>query len=131
MGTERSRGRRLGVGLAVAVMAGSAFVTTASAQDEQPYAGTVLNVSTYSASPEFDFYGTLIPEFEEATGIDVNYVQQPIEAQDTKIPLQLQPKDAELDVFFTGSENIGAYVGYSGVAPLDDFINDPALTPAD
>ena len=126
-----ARSRRLALGLTVALGAASVMTTAVSAQDEQPYAGTVLNVSTYSAVPEFDFYGTIIPEFEEATGIDVNYVQQPVEAQDTKIPLQLSQKDEGLDVFFTGSENIGSYVGISGVAPLDELINDPDLTPAE
>ena len=124
---ERQLGRhggRLALGVTVALVVASTAATGVVAQDK-PYEGVTLNVSTYSASPEFDFYGTLIPEFEEATGIDVNYVQQPIEAQDTKIPLQLQAKDDQLDVFFTGAENIGAYVGYSGVAPLDDLINDP------
>ncbi len=34
-------------------------------------------------------------------------------------------------MFFTGSENIGSYVGISGVEPLNDYINNPALTAAD
>jgi multiple sugar transport system substrate-binding protein len=101
-----------------------------TAQDaEKPYAGVTLNLSTYSAVPEFDFYATLMDEFEAQTGIKVNYVQQPVAAQDQKIPLQLAAKDDQLDVFFTGSENIGSYVGVSGVEPLDKYINDPKLTP--
>ena len=86
----RARGR-LALGATVALVIAATASSAVVAQDERPYEGVTLNVSTYSASPEFDFYGTLIPEFEEATGIDVNYVQQPIEAQDTKIPLQHRP----------------------------------------
>jgi len=67
----------------------SMAVVTASAQGDQPYAGTVLNLSTYSAVPEYDYYATLMPDFEAKTGIKVNYVQQPVAAQDQKIPLQL------------------------------------------
>ncbi|MFN8620101.1 MAG: hypothetical protein U0869_05050 [Chloroflexota bacterium] len=91
--------------MTIALAATSVAAVTTTAED-QPYAGTTINVSTYSSVPEFDFYGTLVPEFEQKTGIKVNYVQQPVAAQDQKIPLQLSAKDSSLDVFFTGSENI-------------------------
>ena len=127
--------RRPAVALSIAgVLAAGAIATapTAFAQDAaKPYEGVTLNLSTYSQVPEFDFYATLMDDFKEKTGITVNYVQQPIAAQDEKIPLQLAAKDPSLDVFFTGSENIGRYLGISGVLALDDFINDPALTPAE
>lgn len=122
--------RRIALGVTFALAATSVAAVTTTAQD-QPYAGTTLNLSTYSSVPEFDFYATLMDEFEAQTGIKVNYVQQPVAAQDQKIPLQLSAGDTSLDVFFTGSENIGSYVGISGVAPLDDFINNPDLTPAE
>jgi multiple sugar transport system substrate-binding protein len=96
----------------------------------QPYAGQTITLETYASVPEFDFYATLMPQFEQQTGIKVNYVQQPVAAQDQKIPLQLTAKDDSLDVFFTGSENIGHYVGISGVEPLDAYISDTAQTPA-
>ena len=97
----------------------------------QPFAGETINVSTYSSVTDFDFYKTILPEFEALTGIKVNYVQQPVAAMDQKIPLQLTAKDTSLDVFFTGSENIGSYIGIDGVEPLDAYIDDPALTPAE
>ncbi|MBX3030602.1 MAG: extracellular solute-binding protein [Chloroflexi bacterium] len=127
--------RRPMVALAtIGVLAASAIAVApaALAQDPaKPYEGVTLNLSTYSAVPEYDYYATLMDEFKELTGITVNYVQQPVAAQDQKIPLQLSAKDPSLDVFFTGSENIGAYLGVSGVAPLDDFINDASVTAAD
>jgi multiple sugar transport system substrate-binding protein len=97
----------------------------------QPFAGETINVSTYSSVTDFDYYATIIPEFEALTGIEVNYVQQPVAAMDQKIPLQLSAKDTSLDVFFTGSENIGSYIGIEGVEPLDAYLNDPAQTAAD
>jgi multiple sugar transport system substrate-binding protein len=97
----------------------------------QPFAGETINVSTYSAVTDFDFYKTILPEFEALTGIKVNYVQQPVAAMDQKIPLQLSAKDTSLDVFFTGSENIGSYIGIDGVEPLDAYLDDPAQTAAD
>jgi multiple sugar transport system substrate-binding protein len=111
-----------------ALFSGSA----AFAQDPaKPYDGTTVTVETYSGVPEFDFYKTLLPAFTEKTGIQVNYIQQPVAAQDQKIPLQLSAKDDSLDVFFTGAENIGSYVGVSGVEPLDAYIANTDLTPAD
>ena len=118
----------------VGVLAAGAIATApaAFAQDAaKPYEGVTLNLSTYSQVPEFDFYKTLMPDFTEKTGINVNYTQQEIAAQDQKIPLQLSAKDPSLDVFFTGSENIGKYLGVSGVEPLDQYINNPDLTPAE
>jgi multiple sugar transport system substrate-binding protein len=98
---------------------------------EKPFEGETINVSTYSSVTDFDFYATIIPEFEALTGITVNYVQQPVAAMDQKIPLQLSAKDTSLDVFFTGSENIGSYIGIEGVEPLDAYLDDPAQTAAD
>ncbi len=112
---------------AAASAAASAEASTAA----QPFAGETITVETYASVPEFDFYKTLVPDFEAKTGIKVNYVQQPVAAMDQKVPLQLSAKDESLDVFFTGSENIGSYIGIDGVEPLDADINDPAQTPAD
>jgi multiple sugar transport system substrate-binding protein len=96
----------------------------------QPFAGETINVTTYAAVTDFDYYKTILPEFETLTGIKVNYQQLPVAGMDQKIPLQLTAKDESLDVFFTGSENIGSYIGIDGVEPLDAYINDPAQTPA-
>ena len=112
---------------APASAAASAEASTAA----QPFAGETITVETYASVPEFDFYKTLVPDFEAKTGIKVNYVQQPVAAMDQKVPLQLSAKDESLDVFFTGSENIGSYIGINGVEPLDAYLDDPAQTPAD
>ncbi len=107
--------------------AGSPSPTTAA----QPFAGETITVETYASVPEFDFYKTLVPDFEAKTGIKVNYVQLPVAGMDQKVPLQLSAKDESLDVFFTGSENIGSYIGIQGVEPLDAYLKDTAQTPAD
>jgi multiple sugar transport system substrate-binding protein len=126
--------RRPAVALSiVGVLAAGAIATApaAFAQDAaKPYEGVTLNLSTYSEMPDMDFYKNLMSDFTEKTGINVNFQQYPISHMDQKVPLQLG-RDASLDVFFTGSENIGRYLGVSGVEPLDAYINDPALTPAE
>ena len=71
-----------------------------------------------------------MPKFTAQTGINVNFVQLPVDTMDQKIPLQLKAKDTGLDVFFTGSEKITAFVGSGGAQPLDSYINDPKQTPA-
>lgn len=110
--------------------------TVASTESTEPpptgnrtYEGVELTLMTYASTTEFDFYATLMDEFTAQTGIEVEYIQQPVAAQDQKIPLLLSTKDPSLDVFFTGSENIGSYLGVSGVLPLDDMISDTELTP--
>jgi ABC-type glycerol-3-phosphate transport system substrate-binding protein len=104
--------------------------SSASASGSKPYAGQSLTVETYTAVPEFDFYKSLLPKFEAQTGIKVNWVEQPVDTQDTKIPLQLKAKDTGLDVFFTGSENITSYIGSNGVQSYDSYLNNPKDTPA-
>jgi multiple sugar transport system substrate-binding protein len=113
-------------GAAPSAVAGSAAPSAAA----QPFAGETINVTTYASVTDFDYYKTILPEFEALTGIKVNYQQLPVAGMDQKIPLQLTAKDESLDVFFTGSENIGSYIGIDGVEPLDAYINDPAQTPA-
>jgi ABC-type glycerol-3-phosphate transport system substrate-binding protein len=97
---------------------------------DKPYAGQTITLETISAVPEFDFYKTLMPQFTSRTGIKVNYVQLPVAGIDQKLPLQLKAKDKGVDVFTTGSENIGSFIGNDGVMPLDDFLNDPKQTPS-
>lgn len=95
----------------------------------KPFEGQTINVTTYASVTDFDYYKTILPEFEALTGIKVNYIQLPVAGMDQKIPLQLSAKDDSLDVFFTGSENIGSYIGIDGIEPLDAYLNDPAQTP--
>ncbi|GGM14011.1 extracellular solute-binding protein [Nakamurella endophytica] len=99
--------------------------------DPKAFAGQTITVETYSTVDEFDFYKTRMGDFTEKTGIKVNFVQLPVAAMDQKIPLQLSAKDKGLDVFFTGSEKITAFVGSGGAEPLDPYIGDPQQTASD
>ena len=124
--TTRSEPRRAGRTPPPATAASRSAASSGS----QPYAGQSLTVETYTAVPEFDFYKSLLPKFEAQTGIHVNWVEQPVDTMDSKIPLQLKAKDTGLDVFFTGSENITSYIGSNGVQPYDSYISNPKDTPA-
>jgi multiple sugar transport system substrate-binding protein len=116
--------------LAACSSSSSSSSSSAGASSSKPYAGQTITLETYSAVPEFNFYKSLMPKFTAQTGINVNFVQLPVDTMDQKIPLQLKAKDTGLDVFFTGSEKITAFVGSGGAQPLDSYINDPAQTPA-
>ena len=108
----------------------AATTAAATAAPNKSHAGETVTLETYASVPEFDFYKTLMPDFEAQTGITVNYIQLPVAGMDQKVPLQLSAKDNSLDVFFTGSENIGSYIGINGVEPLDAYISDTTQTPA-
>ena len=108
----------------------SGFVAPAFGASAQPYKGTTLTLETYSGVPEFDYYKSLMPAFTKETGIKVNFLQLPVATIDQKIPLQLKAKDAGLDVFFTGSEKISAFVGSGGVPDLNPYIKNTKYTPA-
>lgn len=115
--------------LAVSGLLISGFVAPAFGASAQPYKGTTLTLETYSSVPEFDYYKTLMPAFTQETGIKVNFLQLPVDTIDQKIPLQLKAKDAGLDVFFTGSEKISAFVGSGGVPDLNPYIKNTKYTP--
>lgn len=100
------------------------------ASDDKPFEGQTITMEALAAVPEFDFYKTLMPKFTEQTGIKVNYVLLPVSGMNQKVPLQLKAKDKGLDVFATGSENIGSFIGNAGVAPLDTYLNDTKQTPS-
>ncbi len=61
----------------------------------------------------------------------MNWIPLPTETIVEKIPLQMTAKDESLDVWHYGSENLSQYLGLAGVEPLDTYLNDPAMTPAD
>jgi ABC-type glycerol-3-phosphate transport system substrate-binding protein len=96
--------------------------------DPKAFAGQTITLETYSTVDEFDFYKKQMGDFTNKTGIKVNFVQLPVAAMDQKIPLQLSAKDTGLDVFFTGSEKITAFVGSGGAESLDSYVNDPKQT---
>jgi ABC-type glycerol-3-phosphate transport system substrate-binding protein len=108
----------------------SGLVAPAFAAPAQPYKGQTITLQTYSGVPEFDYFKSLMPAFTKKTGIKVNYLQLPVATIDQKIPLQLKAKDSGLDVFFTGSEKISAFVGSGGVPDLNPYINNKSKTAA-
>ena len=103
----------------------------ALAQPYQDYAGTTLVVS-WPALNHFEVAASLIPQFTEETGIEVEVdFTQYLDLKDRQITEISKPGSGDYDVVswvvFTKNE----YVDNGWLAPLAPFLNDPRLTMPD
>ena len=73
-------------------------VSCAFAENAKPYAGVTLNVLGNSSTPS-TFMQEHLAEFEEETGIKVNYEQLTNDQLNTKILVSMAAGGADLDVF--------------------------------
>lgn len=94
----------------------------------QPYAGTTISVLAPDNKP-FQWYGTQIDAFTEATGIKVTYQNLPEATYPDQLTVKLTAKDASFDAFFYNARASHGFEALGGIAPLDDYIGDAALTP--
>ncbi|MEO8542763.1 MAG: extracellular solute-binding protein [Burkholderiaceae bacterium] len=96
----------------------------------QPYKGTTINVSCWSAT-----YPKLIqeylPDFEAQTGIKVNYDLPGFPVFNQRADLELSVKGSSYDVLNLTFIYIARWIGAGWFTPLSQFINDPKHTPAD
>jgi ABC-type glycerol-3-phosphate transport system substrate-binding protein len=119
------------IGLALALAAcGSSGTSANSANSSKPFAGTTITYETLTATPEFDYYKTLMPQFTAKTGINVHFVELPVTSIDQTLQLQLKSKDTGMDVFSYGTEDLPGFVAAGSVAPLDTYLNDSKQTAA-
>jgi len=106
-------------------------VGTAFAQDPgfdwKKYEGTelslILNKHPYSES----LIG-LLPDFEEATGISVNYEILAEEEYFEKLRLELSTGTGQYDVFMTGPMLEWEYASAGWLEPLEPYLEDPEMT---
>jgi len=94
------------------------------------FKGVTLNVSTFSAA-----YPTLLqqwlPEFEELTGATVNYDAPSFPIYNQRVDLELSTGGSAYDVVNVTFIYSSRWINSGWLTPLDDFIADPNLTPAD
>ncbi len=94
----------------------------------QPYRGTTLNFISlnylYSTGLR-----TVLPAFQEQTGIRVNFELLGTLDNLQKQQLELSTGSSAYDVYQIPPFNRPAYHRSEWLAPLDPFLNDPALTP--
>src|SRR5580693_5000535 len=120
-------GAAVGLALGLAACSSSGGSST-PANSSEPFAGTTITYETYTATPEFDYYKTLMPQFTAKTGIKVNFVELPVSSIDQTLQLQLKSRDTGMDVFSYGTEDLPDFVAAGDVAPLDSYINNSADT---
>src|ERR1700733_7594080 len=124
-------GAALGLALTLAACSSSGSSSAAkSGNSAEPYAGQTITYETYTATPEFTYYKTLMPQFTAKTGIKVNFVELPVSSIDQTLALQLKSKDTGLDVFSYGTEDLPDFVGAGDVAPLNSYISNSKETAA-
>ena len=107
------------------------MLTLAVAQPYDDYAGETIVVS-WPALGHFEAAGTLIEQFTEETGIEVELdLTQYLNMKDRQITEISKPNSGDLDVVswvvFTKNE----YVANGWLEPLAPFLNNPRLTKPD
>lgn len=91
-----------------------------------PYKGVSINAA-FLPRPGYDAAIALIPEFEEITGIDVNWETTPYENTHEKEVLDFTGGTANFDVVLIDVVWIGEFAESGWIVPLEQFYNDPAL----
>jgi len=96
------------------------------AKAAEPYKGVSINC-VFLDRPGYRAAIKLIPEFEAATGIDVNWETMPYENSREKQVLDFTGKTGNYDCILIDVVWIGEFAASGWVVPLDRFYNDPAL----
>lgn len=98
--------------------------------DWKAYEGTTLNVM-FSEHTYADAVEAKLSDFEELTGITVNYSSMPESNYYEKLNVELSSHSGTPDVFMTGAYQSWEYATAGSMEPLDDYISDPTLTNPD
>ncbi|MEJ8858522.1 extracellular solute-binding protein [Variovorax robiniae] len=114
-----------------ALGAGALLPGLAAAQGgAKKFDGVTLNVSTFSAA-----YPKLLqqwlPEFEALTGAKVNFDAPSFPVYNQRVDLELSTKGAAYDVVNVTFIYSSRWINSGWLTPLDDYIKNPNLTPAD
>lgn len=109
-------------------------VATVAAQDSEwslaeaaaPYEGVTINAA-FLPRPGYDAAIELTPQFEEITGINVEWEITPYENTREKLVLDFVSDDANFDVVLIDVVWIGEFAANEWVVPFDTFTGDEAL----
>lgn len=94
------------------------------------FQGVTLNVSTFSAAyPKL--LQQYLPEFEALTGAKVNFDAPSFPVYNQRADLELSTKGSAYDVVNVTFIYSSRWINSGWLTPLDDFIKNPNLTPAD
>jgi multiple sugar transport system substrate-binding protein len=96
----------------------------------KPFAGTTINVAAWNA-PFTTWLGDYIPEFEQKTGMKVNYETPAAGVYNQQADLELSTKGSAYDVLNITFVYTSRWIGAGWFTPLTDFLKDPNKTPSD
>ncbi len=89
--------------------------------------GKTVNL-IFAKHPMADSYIKELPSFEKKTGIKTSYDTLPEEEFFQKLLTDLSTGEGNYDAFMTGPPTTWQFAAPGWIAPLDDYINNPALT---
>ncbi len=95
----------------------------------KPFAGVTLNGAAF----QHGYHAAikeLLPEFEQATGIKVNFDLQAFPVYNQRMDLELSTTGSGYDFCNITFPFSGRWVGSKWLTPLDEFVKDPNITPA-
>jgi multiple sugar transport system substrate-binding protein len=104
--------------------------TSQSSGDSQSDKGTTIRFIA-EASGLTDALESLVPEFTQETGIKVEFEKYPYESVVQKAMLDFTSGTQTYDVVSLPYEFLGRVAEKGYVRPIDDYLNDTELTPAD
>jgi multiple sugar transport system substrate-binding protein len=101
-----------------------------SAQGGKPYAGTTINASCFQTT-YYTYLKDYFPQFEEKTGIKVNFNMQAFPVYNQRTDLELSTKGSAMDVCNVTFIYSGRWIGAGWFTNLDTFTKDKKYTPAE
>ncbi|MEM7023099.1 MAG: extracellular solute-binding protein, partial [Pseudomonadota bacterium] len=109
---------------------GTALYAPAVIGQAKPYDGETINVASFSG-PYPKMLASYIPEFEEMTGITVNYETPGFPVYNQRADLELSTGGSAYDVLNVTFIYTARWIGAGWFTPLEEFLNDPNKTPPD
>jgi ABC-type glycerol-3-phosphate transport system substrate-binding protein len=110
------------------VSAGTAQGASASAKLRAGTSSQTVTVLT-ATGPDYNWQQLLIPGFEKATGIKVDYDAIPEASIATKLQVDQEAHSTSYSVFEDPESFSSTYLALHGSAPLMPYINNSSLTP--
>ena len=92
----------------------------------KPFAGTTINASCFQTT-FFEYLKNYFPQFEEKTGIKVNFTMQAFPVYNQRTDLELSTKGSALDVVNATFIYTGRWIGAGWLTNLDTFTKDPKI----
>ena len=96
----------------------------------KPYNGVTINASCFQTT-YFEYLKTYFPQFEEKTGIKVNFNMQAFPVYNQRTDLELSTKGSAMDVCNCTFVYSGRWIGAGWFTNLDTFTKDRKYTPAE